>query len=193
VAEGVTYAGATLLGPGRVRDAGHTTVVLGQLPTNTRRLAAAAALLEAAGFACDIVSNVERARWAKLALNCALNPVAALAGVPNGMILEHPEHRARFVAALHEVAAVASACGQPLGPDIEARAVAAVQQTATNRCSMLQDLDRGARTEIAALNSAVVAIAERLGVPVPVNRELSREIAAREGRGVRSSGGEQPC
>jgi 2-dehydropantoate 2-reductase len=44
--------------------------------------------------------------------------------------------------------------------------------TASNRSSMLQDVDSGRPTEIDAITGAVVTEAERLHVPVPVNRIL---------------------
>jgi 2-dehydropantoate 2-reductase len=192
VAQGVTYAGAALLAPGRVRDAGDTSVVLGQHLPAPERLASAAALLASAGFSCTTVADISRAVWTKLAVNCALNPLAALHGVPNGRILEIRGCRQRFLVALREVAAVAAANGHPLSADIEAEALAAVRRTAANRCSMLQDLERGVATEIAALNGAVVAIADRLGVPVPVNRQLVQEIEQRQDR-ARDQPEVQPC
>jgi 2-dehydropantoate 2-reductase len=47
---------------------------------------------------------------------------------------------------------------------------------------MLQDLERGARTEIDALNGAVIAEAQAVGVPTPVNEYLWRRVREREGR-----------
>jgi 2-dehydropantoate 2-reductase len=47
---------------------------------------------------------------------------------------------------------------------------------------MLQDLDRGALTEIDALCGAVVREARRLQVPAPTNEWLWREVKARESR-----------
>ena len=49
---------------------------------------------------------------------------------------------------------------------------------ARNRSSMLQDVERGVPTEIEALNGAVVLAAARLGVDVPVNRQLLLAIRA---------------
>ncbi len=49
----------------------------------------------------------------------------------------------------------------------EMRAVA--QRTATNRSSMLRDVERGVPTEVDAINGAVVREAQRLGVPTPHN------------------------
>ena len=42
----------------------------------------------------------------------------------------------------------------------------------TNRCSMLQDLELGRRTEIDELNGALVKLGEGSNVPMPMNRAL---------------------
>ncbi|HWQ62748.1 MAG TPA: ketopantoate reductase C-terminal domain-containing protein, partial [Negativicutes bacterium] len=52
--------------------------------------------------------------------------------------------------------------------------------TAQNRSSMLQDLSGGRRTEIDAINGALVREGERVGVATPVNRLLTLLIKALE-------------
>jgi len=47
---------------------------------------------------------------------------------------------------------------------------------------MLQDVDRGHRTEIGALNGAVVGLGEKLGVETPVNRALTALVKGMEHR-----------
>ena len=47
---------------------------------------------------------------------------------------------------------------------------------------MLQDFDRGARTEIDAMNGALVQEARTLEVDVPVNETLWRQVLGKEGR-----------
>src|SRR3990172_9597743 len=72
-----------------------------------------------------------------------------------------------------EVAAVAEAKGVKLSfanPAAAAEDVA--RRTASNYSSMLQDLRRGAPTEIEAINGAVVREAEALGVSVPMNKKM---------------------
>lgn len=46
---------------------------------------------------------------------------------------------------------------------------------------MLQDLDRGAETEIEAICGAVLREGRRLGLPTPVNAALRRAVLARSG------------
>jgi 2-dehydropantoate 2-reductase len=78
-----------------------------------------------------------------------------------------------MASAAREAAAVAVARGVPLPyPDPVAAAEAIARRTATNRSSMLQDIDRGAPTEIDAINGAIVRTGEEQGVPVPINRSL---------------------
>ncbi len=171
---GVTMLGATLLGPGRVRPGGAgTTYVAGP--------AWIAAVLGRAGLAARVVdeAEAERLAWGKLAVNCAINPLTALLRVPNGALLERADAGVLMDRAAAECAAVARASGITLpwaDPVAYAREVAA--RTAANRSSMLQDVLRGAPTEIDAINGAVVREAERRGVPAPVNHVLWRLVRA---------------
>jgi 2-dehydropantoate 2-reductase len=50
--------------------------------------------------------------------------------------------------------------------------------TANNRSSMLQDVLRGARTEVDAICGAVVREAKLAGVDTPVNVTLCRMVSA---------------
>ncbi|HWI51942.1 MAG TPA: ketopantoate reductase C-terminal domain-containing protein [Symbiobacteriaceae bacterium] len=49
---------------------------------------------------------------------------------------------------------------------------AVARATAANRSSMLQDVERGRRTEVDAINGEVAARGRQLGVPTPVNETL---------------------
>jgi 2-dehydropantoate 2-reductase len=74
---------------------------------------------------------------------------------------------------------VAAARGLDLG-DI-ARALGDVARaTGENRSSMLADFDAGIRTEIDAINGAVVAEGKRLGVPAAANQLALSLVLLRE-------------
>lgn len=175
-AYGVVTTGATLLGPGHVRWAGEGKVTLGAHP----RLEPLAAMLKGAGFAVASVENVDSIAWSKLVINAAMNPVTALLDIPNGELLTRPAARELCAALAGEVAAVAAAKGIPL---TFADPVAAVediaQHTAANLTSMLQDLRRGAPTEIDAICGAVVRAGKEAGVPTPVNETMWRLVKAK--------------
>lgn len=189
VATGVALFGATLTGPGAVRVV-PGLVILGEEPGREEILQPVARRLRAAGIGVDTTPNVPRLVWRKLVANCAINPVTALADVPNGALLEEPELHARLLTVAAEVGAVAEAKGIDLGAHPGALTVQLVRATASNRSSMLQDLERGAVTEIDALNGAVVAEGRRLGVPVAENEALWRQVRAREGRPLPDEGPE---
>ncbi len=172
VVTGVAFLGATLLGPGHVRDGGGSLVVL----QRHGRIALAGDALHAAGFEVRIAADIAPVLWTKLAVNCAVNPLTALLRVSNGALLSNPEALVTLESAAREVGTVAAARGIRLEGDPAALAMEVVHETARNRSSMLQDVERGAATEIEALNGAVVREAERLGVPVPVNRRLLEEV-----------------
>lgn len=75
--------------------------------------------------------------------------------------------------AVEEAIEVARRKGIVLSDPDPARHVEEVcRSTAENRSSMLQDVMNRRRTEIDAINGAVVAEAEKLGVPAPINLVL---------------------
>ncbi len=176
VGVGVTLVGATLLGPGEVRGHLARTILGGDAAGRALRVAS---LFREAGLETDVETDIERVVWRKLAVNCALNPLSALEGVANGVLLTRPDWRETIQATAREVGAVATAAGLDLG-DAATHALEVARLTAGNRSSMLQDLERGSRTEIDALSGAVVAEGRRLGVPTPRNEALWKAVRGRE-------------
>lgn len=179
VAVGVATLGATLLAPGRVR-AFPGRIVIGA--TRAQPLARLIEAFEAAGMLVETAADIDRLIWRKLAVNCAINPASALLGLANGALLASAESRERMAAAAREVGAVAAARGIDLQADPAELALEVAAATAGNRSSMLQDLDRGAPTEIDALCGAVVQEGRRLGIATRVNESLWGAVREREGR-----------
>jgi 2-dehydropantoate 2-reductase len=126
-----------------------------------------------AGLTVEIVPSSQALLWSKLVVNAAINPLTALLRIPNGELLARPAARTLMAAVATEAAAVAACFGQSLTyRDPVAAAEAVAHRTASNTSSMLQDVLRGAPTEIDAICGAIVAAGEECGVPVPVNRTL---------------------
>lgn len=178
VLAGVTAHGATLLGPGVVRHGGEGESSLGELDgRETARLGRVVGAFHQAGIEVSISRTVNALIWGKLVVNAAINPVTALLRVPNGQLLDRPETRSLMAAAAAEVVAVAKARGVALPYDDPVASVEMVcRRTAANRSSMLQDVERGIRTEIDYINGAVAREGEALGVPTPVNRTLAQLV-----------------
>lgn len=175
VGVGVTTLGATLLGSGRASLRGDGMLSIEAHP----RLGPLQNILNGAGFRVDILPDVNALIWGKLVVNTAINPLTALLGVPNGVLLERPSARVLLGAVARETAAVAQALGIALPfADAVAAAEAVALRTATNHSSMLRDVQRGARTEIDLICGAVVLAGERVGVPTPLNRVMWQMVGA---------------
>lgn len=175
---GVCAYGATLLGPGLARSGGEGVLSL----EAHQRSEEVAALLRAAGFRADIIPDANSLAWGKLVINAAINPLTALLRVPNGELLKRPAARLVMSALAREAAAVAQAGGVKLPFADPVMAVEEVaRRTAANRSSMLQDVKRGARTEIDAICGAVTRAAQEWGVPAPLNWTMWQLLNALRG------------
>jgi 2-dehydropantoate 2-reductase len=169
VSLGVTTVGATLLGPGRVSPAGEGVISLSAHPL----IAPLINLLRSAGFVLETEPDPTALLWGKLVINAAINPLTALLTVTNGELLARSHARSLLQAAVREAASVAIAQGIRLPyPDPVVATEAIARRTAANRSSMLQDVLRGAPTEIDAICGAIVQAGEHTGVPTPIIRTL---------------------
>ncbi|MGQ9613855.1 ketopantoate reductase family protein [Chloroflexus sp.] len=180
VGQGVTTIGATLLAPGHVRMAGRGPTTFAATPSLQLAYAVADAFRASslpAGVSADLASLV----WGKLIVNTGINALTALLRVPNGALANIPATEKLVRRAVEEAVAVACAAGITIGlSDPVAETLAVTRATATNRSSMLQDVLRGAPTEIDTINGAIVREGQRLGVPTPFNAFLCDLITALE-------------
>jgi 2-dehydropantoate 2-reductase len=172
---GITTIGANLLGPGLAQMGGDGGTSLEEHP----RSGEVSTLLQSAGLQVEIVPDANSLAWGKLVVSAAINPLTALLGVPNGILLERPAARLMLAALARETAVVASAVGVHL-PFIDpvASVEAVARRTAANQSSMLQDVKRGAPTEIDAICGAVVRAGEEHGISAPFNWSMWRLVSA---------------
>jgi len=172
VITGVIYQAANVVSEGEVNHVANQQALIGYPGRPPDDLAkAVAALLDAAGLPARTEADMTPVVWGKLLINAALNSVAALAGVRNGEVASRPALRALAEAIAEEGAAAARAEGVRLPYTSAAEATfETARMTAENRCSMLQDLEAGRRTEIDYLNGVIVRAAEAHGIAAPANR-----------------------
>jgi 2-dehydropantoate 2-reductase len=189
VVAGTTAQGVMFLGPGEIRHAGIGDTVLGAWTgVEEAELVRLRDVFAEAGLVARITSDVRSELWSKLVINASVNPIAALAGVPNGRLVRDKALLDLAEAVGREAASVAKAEGADVNAEeLWHRTTLVVKRTALNRASMLQDLDRRRRTEIDAITGSVVRAARRRRIAVPLNEALwslvrAREAAAPEGR-----------
>lgn len=166
---GVTTVGARMQEPGYVQYTGKGKVSLGA----HANIDGIAGLLRQAEFDVEVVPDPKSLLWGKLVINAAINPLTALLRLRNGELLERPGAHELLARAAREAAAVATGQGVRLPyPDPVAAVEEVACNTASNHSSMLQDVLRGAITEVEAINGAIVRMGVELGIPTPVNEIL---------------------
>jgi len=177
---GSTAIGANRTAGGEYRIAGIGETVIGGDATACEVIVT---LLRSAGLPVRVSGDAELVAWEKVIVNAAINPLAAIAGVPNGSL----QGSAAMVAAQEAVVAESCTVARAAGFAIDCSAALVrvrdtCQATAANICSMLQDLRADRRTEIGAINGAIARQGRRLGVPTPANDVLVALVTALEAR-----------
>ncbi|UGS34231.1 ketopantoate reductase family protein [Capillimicrobium parvum] len=197
---GVVEWGATNLGPGRVARTSPGGFVVGEpdgrVRDRTRLLAGVLAAVGPVKMSENAVGTV----WSKLLVNSTMSALGAASGLLTGEVLADADGRRAAVGLWREGCAVAAASGVRLEPvwgedpvalvagdDAGARLQRTFAPVAGTKASMLQDLERGARPEVAVINGAVAARAGELGVPAPLNARVA-EIIEAIARGERAGG-----
>ena len=180
VALGTTTAGATLLGPGLVRAGGEGIISIERHPA----IGPLEEALKSSGFNLHIVDDAQSLIWGKLVINAAINPLTAILGIPNGDLLAKTASRELMSALACEAAEVATAehIHLPFSDPVSA-AEDVARKTAANHSSMLQDIRRGAPTEIDAICGAVVEAGKKHNVSTPANWACWHLIKALAGTG----------
>lgn len=180
-AVGVSMQGATLIKPGYVYHAGSGPTTIAYKPETHERLSNAAALFNSAGIETLLTDDLRALIWGKLVVNSAINALTAILQVPNGWLVRNQDAQTLMADAARETANVAAAIGIELPfDDPAARALQVAKATGANRSSTLQDVLRGAPTELEMINGAVVREGARQGVPTPVNSALLRIFQAQD-------------
>lgn len=175
VLAGVTSHGATMLDVGHIRHAGVGETVIGELEGEySARAKRIANILKIAGLQTIISRDIYCSIWAKLIINAAINPITAITKLKNGELLEYNETRKLLGMTAREAQYVALARNISLPYEDAASAVEEVcKATSANISSMLQDVLRQKRTEIDAINGAIVDEAKKAGVEAHINETLT--------------------
>ncbi len=180
--------GTELTGPGCVQVTVYADRVLIGAPAGgvaAQRARDWARCFDAAGIPAAYCDDIIGALWGKVVYNAALNPLGALLGVHYGALGDHAHTRGIMDRVIAEAFAVAAAdqVALPWASAAEYREAfydRLLPSTYRHRSSMLQDLERGRRTEIDAINGAVWVRGSARGIDTPANEVLTRLVHARE-------------
>jgi 2-dehydropantoate 2-reductase len=143
-----------------------------------------ASTIVAAGLKAEALPDLRPAQWSKLIFNAAVNPVAALTGLPHDPHFAQegePSDLGHLVHGLvDEGKAVAAAAGIELHDDPWEMNVFATQRGSAHYPSMLEDVDAHRETEIELITGSLVREAERYDVRVPLHSLLYGLVRGKE-------------
>jgi 2-dehydropantoate 2-reductase len=202
---GTVEWGSTNLGPGRLAQTTSNPFVIGE-PDGTTR--------DRTNRLAEVLRNVEDVRvtenirgqvWSKLLVNSSFSGLGAVSGLLYSEVVDDPEGREVALSlwregydvgmaqeiTLDEVLGVPAESLVVRDPEDRPRADEALEvamgYAGATKASMLQDLERGLKTEVDVINGAVVDKGREYGVETPINAGVVELMHAME-RGERGPG-----
>ena len=183
---GSSMCSAANLGPGHVSLTHMGKTSLGELDgTATPRTEKLAKALSDAGFKVEVSDQIMGQVWQKFLVNCAVNAIAATTGLRSGEISRVSELAGFQDEVIKEGLQVINGKGIRLpNPDVMSELKRNLPKR-FNRPSMLQHVDSGRKTEIDAINGALIREANELGIATPYNQSLVALLKGREQSQIR--------
>ena len=139
-----------------------------------------------------VAQNALGYRWNKLAINSVINGLGAVAGLALGpLFLKHSARRAAIglireaATVMHNLKIKEGVVPGAISVYRFAKLPSVIQHTmlfvlgrkyAKIRTSMLQDIERGQKTEVDEIHGAIVDTAETVGVDVPLTRAIMQQV-----------------
>ncbi len=143
-----------------------------------------AAVFAGAGIASEVTDSIEQLLWGKMLYNCALNALATILATHYGALLETGMQAAmqRIVEEIFTVVERVSVKLPYSDPAhyMERLSGELIPRTCDHLPSMLQDIRRGKKTEIQALNGFIVRLAREQGAEAPCNALVTAMVQSLE-------------
>ncbi|PKL37341.1 MAG: hypothetical protein CVV44_17055 [Spirochaetae bacterium HGW-Spirochaetae-1] len=176
---GTTSMGAFKPQKNSVKPGGKGDTVLGG--NNAHALHEIISILKTCGIEAAQTDDPGLAVWTKAVINAGINPIGALLNIPNGEILSSRHSQWLQDTIVGECVAVAKRCGISLDEkEMLARTREVCRKTASNLCSMLQDITNKRKTEIDSINGRFIKYGKKHALDIPVNETVYNLIKARE-------------
>lgn len=133
--------------------------------SDSDRVRAIAAVIEAAGMKAPVTTDMRHAIWAKLMINASRSPLGVLTGSNERDLAGNPETMALTLAIMREAQAVARSHGIEVA--IDEAGQSDPQKRSLHRPSMLQDWDQGRPMEIDGIVRIIQDYARAAGIATP--------------------------
>lgn len=128
--------------------------------------------LVSSGFAVTAKSDYQRDVFKKVILNSSLGTICALTGLTMRAAVDSPEIEAVIRALVEEGIALSRAAHLDLSPAFTEEAMCYLRDAGDHKPSMALDVEHGRATENDDHCGALVKLAERLGIEMPVTRAM---------------------
>lgn len=178
---GSSMCSAASQGPGHVTLTHLDVTAIGEVDGKTSdRADSLAKALSDAGLPTVIMPDVMAKIWQKFILNCAFNALCATTGLRTGEMMHVPEMNVLQDRILDEVMAVTRAKNIQLPDPDTVSKIKVNGRKRMNKPSMLQHVTMGRKTEIDAINGALIEEAKKFGIATPYNEALVALLKGRE-------------
>ena len=168
----VVFVTAQCPSPGVVKSDDPYRIIFGELDNKlTPRLERVRTLIEASGIEAQGTDRLRDQLWTKIIANLTSNPVSVITGATLGQIYGLPQMRDLAMGMFQEAMLLATTYDASVSMDREAFIRFGASMGAV-RTSMLQDFEKGLPLELAAIGDAVLELAERASVPMPITRSI---------------------
>jgi len=187
VVAGYTMQASTLLGLNKVYHAYDGETALGGHPltkTDYESIRGVAEEFSRHGLRSLVLEDIYPELVVKLVINSIINPLTAILGVRNGVLARLGSLAPLVEGLIREGSTFAEALGVQLSvEELRERVFDAMEATAENKSSMLQDVERGRMTEVEFINGAISEVLRATGRPAPLNAALTTLVKALGERG----------
>src|SRR5438874_1997141 len=187
---GFSNLGATMVEPGvyKQKNAGH--LLIGELAGGVSERVERVARVLGRAIEVKVSSNLTGAIWSKLLINCSVTTLGALCSQTMRQYIETKAGKKVFRRTYEEALSVALAIGtrlerlavDPIPPGWPSNFAAEGHESWVEaiiafygdvKPSMLQDFERGRKTEVDFINGYVVTLGHASGVPVHMNATIT--------------------
>ena len=184
---GRVITGVEYLNPGHIRvTVSASDPVLGAVKKSSANIAEKAAkIFTAAGIRTDVTDNIQTYIWEKVLYNCALNALSTIININYGKLLSSPAAKDLILNIIIEIYNVIHKENIIVNFETpqdytEHLFDKLIPLTYDHHPSMLQDIHHNKRTEIDALNGAIVKISKKHNLSSPYNSTIVNILKAKE-------------
>ena len=176
VVRGFCGMNAEVLQPGVIQG-GQGYIFIGEnIGEISARIQWLKSLFETSNIQCTVSQDIHQDVWRKFAWNCIFNIVSATTQLTVGKIVDDPEKIQFCKDIFKEISQVAKSQDVMLGPDKEKLIFDIARDSGGIKPSTLQDRLKGKRMEYDAFTGALIRLADKHKIHIPINRALYNQL-----------------